>query len=251
MRPMAVITRRFLLTSLVALAACARPAVDPDAPVKILDGAPPKGTKDEIAALEAAIQSLGSEVDPEEAARAARVTYDHTYELAIAYRITDSAIIHNMKVNAGLKPRGLCKHWAEDMQKRLAAEDFQTLDLHRAIGARVSLDHSTTIISRKGDDMFAGIVVDPWREGGTLTWIRTADDIEWGWEPQVIVLDRAAREIGMELGNDTVVYSSVGLDRRCLDLTDPNSVSVPLSSPEGVAMCFASNDLSAVRIGDG
>ena len=71
--------------------------------------------------------ALGPEVDPDEAARAAEIAFSYTRELAIQYQITDPPLIHNTKVNMGLKPRGLCWHWAEDMERRLKAEGFQTL----------------------------------------------------------------------------------------------------------------------------
>ncbi|WP_253913136.1 hypothetical protein [Pseudoruegeria sp. HB172150] len=151
---------------------------------------PLPGTEADIAELTQAILALGSDIDPDEAARAARVSYEATHELAIQYQITDPALVHNTKVNLGLKPRGLCKHWAEDMEARLLAEKFQTLSILRAIGELVGIDHSTAVISPKGGDIYDGIVVDPWRKGGTLTWIATAEDTAWGWAPRLEVLAR-------------------------------------------------------------
>ena len=122
--------------------------------------------------LAAEIQALGPQVDPEEAQRAARVAFERAAELTRAYRITDPPLVHNAKVNMGLKPRGLCWQWADDMESRMAEEDFQTLDLHRAIANwdnSFRIDHSTLIISARGDSMFDGIVLDPWRKGGRLT----------------------------------------------------------------------------------
>ena len=89
-------------------------------------GMPPRGTEQEITALAREIQSLGPGVDAEEALRAARVTYDYTYQLAQEYQITDGPLIHNTKVNMGTKPRGLCWHWAHDIEARLKQEDFRT-----------------------------------------------------------------------------------------------------------------------------
>jgi hypothetical protein len=103
----------------------------------------------------------------------------------------------------GLRPRGLCWHWAEDMEKRLTQEAFETLDLHRAIANSqnpLRIEHSTTIVSRRGDDMFSGIVVDPWRKGGRLTWKQTRADTDYKWLPQRQVLiakqERRARRNG-------------------------------------------------------
>jgi hypothetical protein len=147
-----------------------------------------------VTRLAAAIRGLGPQVDPEEAERAARIAYEHSHRLALEYEITDPPIVHNTKVNMGLKPRGLCWHWARDMEDRLKLENFQTLDLHRAVANADNafrLEHSTAIISAKGDDFRDGIVLDPWRKGGRLTWAPVAWDKDYNWEPRNEVVARA------------------------------------------------------------
>lgn len=159
--------------------------------------APPPASQDEVARLEAAILALGPGIDPAEAARAAKVAYARTAELREAYQITDPPLVHNSKVNLGLKPRGLCWHWAEDMEQALAAQGFKTLRLHRAIANATTLriDHSTVIISARDAGMFDGLVLDPWRKGGVLTWVRTDQDPKYVWVPRAQVFaDRAKRE---------------------------------------------------------
>ena len=137
------------------------------------------------------IRALGPKVDPNEAQRAARIAYEYTAQLAQEYQITDPPIVHNTKVNFGLKPRGLCWHWAHDIEARLMKENFQTLDLHRAVATPSSpfrLEHSTAIVSLRGDTIFQGIVLDPWRKGGELTWVRTGSDRRYTWRPRDEVL---------------------------------------------------------------
>ncbi|WP_432816933.1 hypothetical protein [Sulfitobacter sp. JB4-11] len=172
--------RLIALLSLVVLAACT-------------SGPPPRGTAPEIAALASEIRTLSPQVDPAEARRAATIAYDQTHSLALAYQITDSPLVHNAKVNAGTKPRGLCYHWAEDMERRLNAEEFRTLDLKRAIAnseTRFLIEHSTAVITAKGTSMEAGIVLDPWRNGGRLFWSRVATDKRYDWLPREEVLRR-------------------------------------------------------------
>ena len=150
-----------------------------------------------------AIAGLGPGVDPDEAVRAARIAYRHTDDLARAYEITDPPLVHNTKVNMGLRPRGLCWHWAEDMEKRLAAEGFRTLSLHRAIANADNpyrIDHSTVIVSRRGDGMFDGLVLDPWREGGRLTWVGVREDDRYNWVPRQEVFARKRAERLAEAG---------------------------------------------------
>ncbi len=176
------------MLALVFVAGCGSPVTSTK------DG-PPRGTLADIAALTRAIQALGPEVDPEEAARAARISCEYTHVLALQYQITDPPLIHNTKVNMGIKPRGLCKDWADDIEARLLQENFQTLDLHRAIAnaSNLRIEHSTTIVSRRGDDMFQGIVVDPWRNGGVLHWTKVLEDDKYVWVPrrEVFAMKRA------------------------------------------------------------
>jgi hypothetical protein len=153
--------------------------------------APPAPQTREIDALAHAITALGPDVSTTEATRAAEIAYRYPLELAAQYGITDPPLLHNTKVNMGLRPRGLCWHWAEDLEKRLAQENFQTLTLHRAIANfenPLRIEHSTVIVSAKGDDMFHGIVLDAWRKGGRLTWVPTLADDAYRWRPRGAVL---------------------------------------------------------------
>ncbi|MEM6619026.1 MAG: hypothetical protein AAF631_06970 [Pseudomonadota bacterium] len=166
----------------LALAGCVRP---PD-----MEGGA------EVAKLAGALMAMGPQVDPEEAERAARVAYARTHELAIAYQITDPPLVHNTKVNMGLRPRGLCWHWADDMEARLREERFATLRLHRAIANADNafrIDHSTVILAAAGDSLFDGMVLDPWRKGGRLTWAITRKDTDYKWVARNKVFEELAR----------------------------------------------------------
>lgn len=157
----------------------------------------PRATESETQSLTKAFMAMDPAVDPEEAARAARIAYDYPLHLRQQYRVTDPPLIHNAKVNAGTRPRGLCWHWADDMQARFQAEGFQTLDLHRAIANsdNMLIDHSTVIVSAKGEDWDEGIVTDPWRYGGRLFWSPTLEDTRYRWIPrQQVFEDRRRRE---------------------------------------------------------
>jgi len=152
--------------------------------------------KNQIEQLNTGIAALGTEVDPEEAARAARIAYEYTAILKVQYQIVDPPLVHNTKVNMGIKPRGLCKDWADDLEARLKLENFKTLSLHRAIANSDSMfliEHSTVIVSRRGDEMNQGIVLDPWRYGGTLFWASVLEDPKYKWIPrqQVFAMKRA------------------------------------------------------------
>ena len=178
----------FLFLSLALfLAACATPR-----PEDL-----PRPTQSEIAALADEIHALGPNIDAGEAARAAAIAYEYPLRLAVEYQVEDPPIIHNIKVNQGLKPRGLCYQWADDLQARLAQEGFETLELQRAIAnsqSAIRIEHSTVVITAPGDSMYDGVVLDPWRNGGRLYWGKVTEDDAYPWLPrQEVFASKRAR----------------------------------------------------------
>lgn len=156
---------------------------------------------EEIGKLAAALRDHGIRRD--DADNAAELSFRHTEVLARKYEIVDPPLVHNTKVNLGLKPRGLCWHWAEDMEARLKAERFETLDLHRAIANAENpyrIDHSTVVASAKDSPMEAGIVLDPWRLGGRLFWAPVVEDVRYNWLRQRDAHDIIRRRKLAEMG---------------------------------------------------
>lgn len=151
---------------------------------------PPPGGPDRVAALAQEIQSLGPNVDPAEAARAARIAYSYSLHLKEEYGVTDPPLIHNVKVHNGDRTRGLCNHWAEDLHRRLAQEGFRTLDVRRAISPRspFRIIHHSAAITPHGKTIYDGIILDPWRYGGPLFWGRTTGDDHYNWRPREEVI---------------------------------------------------------------
>lgn len=180
--------RRFcgLLAGGALVAGCAMPAdqmVESRAVMGFAETMSPEEAK--IAALTQVFLGMGAGVDAEEAARAARIAVLEPLKWAVEWQVTDPPLLHNTKVNNGLRPRGLCKDWADDLEMHMRAQRFQTIDLHRAIAnaRNVRLEHSTLILSAKGDPMEKGIVLDPWRQGkGRLYYVGVLEDPRYDWE---------------------------------------------------------------------
>ncbi|WP_170350380.1 hypothetical protein [Ruegeria atlantica] len=139
--------------------------------------------------LAMAIQALGPEVDPAEANKAATIAYSYSQQLKQEWNVTDSAIIHNAKVINGFREFGLCNDWAQAMTTRLKQENFRTLDLHWATSPPTAfrIIHHSALISAKGDSMYDGIILDPWRASGALTWAPVREDTKYNWRPRLEV----------------------------------------------------------------
>ncbi|WP_170360048.1 hypothetical protein [Ruegeria arenilitoris] len=139
--------------------------------------------------LAMAIQALGPEVDRAEANKAATIAYSYSQQLKQEWNVTDSAIIHNAKVINGFREFGLCNDWAQAMTTRLKQENFRTLDLHWATSPPTAfrIIHHSALISAKGDSMYDGIILDPWRASGALTWAPVREDTKYNWRPRLEV----------------------------------------------------------------
>ncbi|WP_372835887.1 hypothetical protein [Puniceibacterium confluentis] len=164
------------LTALLVTSACSVTPPVPDQP-----------DAEKIAELSRAIAALRPGVDPREARRAARLAVEYPRQLAVAYEIEDSPLTHNSKVNAGLKPRGLCWHWSRDLGARLEQERFRTLDVRYAIAnykVAFRIEHSSVILTARGDPLEMGLVLDPWRYGGALYWGPVPEDTAYPWRPR-------------------------------------------------------------------
>ncbi len=149
----------------------------------------PTATQSDVDALAQTIRALGPEVDPVEAQKAATIAYSYSQQLKKEWNVTDSAIIHNAKVINGFREFGLCNDWAQAMTTRLKQENFRTLDLHWATSPPTAfrIIHHSAAISAKGDSMYDGLILDPWRNGGVLYWAPMREDTRYNWKPRLEV----------------------------------------------------------------
>lgn len=156
----------------VLLVACTvppPPAVTPESP--------------QVVALSREIRALGPTVDGGEASRAARTLLRRTRELVGEYRLVRPAHAHNVLVNLGLRERGLCCHFAEDLIAGLRALELTSLDVHWVVarhGSRLR-EHSSVLLAPSGAPIGRGLVFDAWRHSGELLWTRIDDD-RYPWE---------------------------------------------------------------------
>ena len=120
-------------------------------------------------ALAQQLVALSPGVRAHEAQRLADEAHISTKHLAREYGAAVSPQFHNFLVNAGLKRRGLCHHWARDLGGRLAALKLRTLVLRWGIARRGTLrEHNAVVVTARGQPFERGIVLDAWRHPGRL-----------------------------------------------------------------------------------
>jgi hypothetical protein len=78
----------------------------------------------------------------------------------------------------GLRDRGLCYHWTEDLMFQLKALQLERYQLRWGVAHRGSnlREHNTVVITANGQPFENGLVLDPWRHSGNLYWVIVKND---------------------------------------------------------------------------
>ncbi len=102
---------------------------------------------------------------------AAVTAQTYSLDLARQYRVVRPAIFHNVLVNLGVRKRGLCFQWADDLTAKLQSLNLRTLQLHRGV-ARLDTrrEHSSVVLTSPGQPFDEGVVLDAWRHSGRIFW---------------------------------------------------------------------------------
>jgi hypothetical protein len=141
-----------------------------------------KEQKEQIETLAVMLMALSPKVDGDEAYHLAKYSILYSQRLAHEYEVVSSPWINNTLVNFGIKERGLCHEWTEDLLRFLIIQNYQTLELH-SVGANVGYlnEHNALVVSARGDEYFKGILLDAWRASGSLYFIKVKEDSEYKW----------------------------------------------------------------------
>jgi hypothetical protein len=109
--------------------------------------------------LEQVLVALSETVDKTEAMMVAETAVRESAVLAEEYQLVRPAVAHNLLIALGLKDRGLCYHWTEDLMKRLQALDLKSLRLYWGVAHRGSelREHNCVVVSAK-EQGFSGSV---------------------------------------------------------------------------------------------
>lgn len=143
-----------------------------------------EGTHDQkVGQLAFEITQMNESILLSEARTVADTSIRVSEELRESYKVFGPPLMHNFLVNTGIKNRGLCFQWAEDIYPHLVALNLQSLDTHLAVALRGHLrEHSAIVITPKGHSFYDGIVLDPWRYSGRLAWVHVQNS-RYPWRP--------------------------------------------------------------------
>lgn len=137
-----------------------------------------------IRELAGALLSLGPYISRDEAMDLAYDSYVYPMKLANEWGLTWPPMYHNTLRNAKLRPKGLCVDWADAMITMARRKNMKTMDIYWGVSNRGDpwREHSTLIVTAKGQPFDTGIILDPWRNSGKLYWLHHIEDPAYKWK---------------------------------------------------------------------
>lgn len=125
-----------------------------------------------------------------EANRIAFVLIEGISKLKEGYKINSFPLVHNFFIQVGLKKRGACKHWAEDLLSLINTVSHPHFITYWAEAhAGTMREHNVAVVSGINSPFEEGILIDPWRTAGKPYWdIVKKDNHPWriwlGYQPR-------------------------------------------------------------------
>ena len=114
---------------------------------------------------------LSRRVDPNEARLLADCAYATVAQLRQEYRPFGTPIFNNFLVYHGLKKRGYCYQWSEDLLVALDKLKLKTLELHWGDTYRDTWrENNCLVVTAKGQPFNRGMILECWRHFGHLRW---------------------------------------------------------------------------------
>ncbi len=137
--------------------------------------------KNKIRELAKDIANLSPDVDVTEANLIAYEAVLYPKVLANQYQLMTPPNYHNQMVNAGVRKKGHCYHFAQDLMKHLD-RPYKTLTLERVMAFQGKLlEHNVPTVRAKGQSLQEAILLDAWRNSSDLLWMKVKEDDEYPW----------------------------------------------------------------------
>src|SRR5437870_2608331 len=131
----------------------------------------PKNDSANAEALAEQLAALSPRVDRQEATLLATCAYATVNRLRQQYRMFGTPIFNNFLVYHGLRKRGYCYQWTEDLLLALDTLQLKTLELHWGEAhAGTWMENNCLVVTAKGQAFERGMILDCWRHFGHLRW---------------------------------------------------------------------------------
>ena len=130
--------------------------------------------------LAKALTGLAPDVDPTEAEALSYTAHTTARRLKKEYRVVLNPEFTVFLYNVGLRKRGWCGHWAQDIGAELKKLEPKTLVLHWGEAyPNTTSENNALVVTARNQRFEDGILIDGWRRAGRLFWCPVKKDDEY------------------------------------------------------------------------
>lgn len=130
--------------------------------------------------LAKALTALAHDVDPAEAQALSVTAHTKARSLKKEYRVAVNPEFTVFLYNIGMRKRGWCGHWAQDIGAELKELKCKTLVLHWGEAyPNTSSENNALVVTARNQPFKDGILLDGWRRAGRLFWCLVVKDDEY------------------------------------------------------------------------
>ena len=130
--------------------------------------------------LTKALVALAPDVDPAEAQSLSLTAHTKARSLKKEYRVVLNPEFTVFLYNIGMRKRGWCGHWAQDIGAELKELKLKTLVLHWGEAyPNTTSENNALVVTARNQPFQDGIIIDGWRRAGRLFWCPVLKDDEY------------------------------------------------------------------------
>ena len=148
--------------------------------ISFVVGTATAGDERSIKDLAKALTALSHDVDPAEAQALSLTAHTKARSLKKEYRVALNPEFTVFLYNIGMRKRGWCGHWAQDIGAELKELKTKTLILHWGEAyPNTTSENNALVVTARNQRFEDGIIIDGWRRAGRLFWCPVIKDDEY------------------------------------------------------------------------
>ena len=144
----------------------------------------PDTSENRAETLATLLQTIDKNIPFEEALSLSREIFQQTDQLRKQFNPVSEPHVNNFLVNIGLKEKGLCYEWSDPLYIYFRRKSYRYFSFHLLVANRGKYfqEHNVLAVTSKKDDIPNAVIIDPWREPGTVYFSKVKDDKKYVWE---------------------------------------------------------------------
>ncbi len=152
----------------------------------------PDRAQNTVSELAVILQSLDDDITVKEAKRLSLEIFHESEKLRKKFQPVSEPHINNFLINTGFKKQGLCYEWSDALYVHFSQSSYRHFAFHLLVANKGEyfFEHNVMVVTAKNGAVMEGVLIDPWREPGSLYFSKVKEDkaYDWKWRKEREIL---------------------------------------------------------------